>query len=218
MQSAAREFRQTADLYLFAQARKKLLLGADNFLIQDMIGLTTIAGRNGAVVANSFAKLMEAVNATQAPTIWSLAEMAARRAGTKLFSQYFPEIASIRTSAAHPGELSKSKAELFSHKLTSPIKTSALHSGPGIYISDMMETHENSLIFSATVKGRMVSYELSMRTADVLDCVNAQYHRVFLALEPPELARMRKWRQESAEQHQRAEKSHQPWWRNLVHL
>jgi hypothetical protein len=175
----ADEFRQTVDLYLFAHARKSAIMAQRRANMSaplnarrfgnlpdsgEMIGLIKIAGRNGAVVANGFARIMEAINSTKAPTIWAKADQTERRKGTKLFASEFPTIEGIRTSAAHPGELAKSPTEQQRHRLSKAVRSTSIIAGEGsgVYISDMMHGSPDKLVFGASVMGDFVEYELSM--------------------------------------------------------
>src|SRR5258707_1410519 len=101
LQRNAEEFRQAADLYLFAHTQKVLFDHAHaGEGVRHMIDWMKIAGRNGAIVGHSFYRLMEAINRTKATQIWAKCDLAKRKAATQLFALEFPKIAHVRLAAA----------------------------------------------------------------------------------------------------------------------
>lgn len=213
IQMLSQEFRQSAHLYLFSHGRQTL--HADQ--LRDMIGLQKIAGRNGAVVAYSFARIMEAINSTKAPTIWAKADKAERTKATKLFAREFPSIEHIRHSAAHPGELRKNPAERARHELKGPIAHRIIQStGGGVYIESAMEAGPDSLVFSATIYGELREYQLSLAKADVLDTVANHYFRTFYPLEDTRQAGGARFLREIDEQSVRDQRLRPPWWHSLL--
>lgn len=218
LQNNAEEFRQTVDLYRFAHARERHLSQLDRGQRRDMIALVKIAGRNGAVVAYSFSRLMEAINATKAPIMWSKADMAEKKKATRLFASEFPSIAAIRQSAAHPGELAKNSVEQERHRLKAPLEHPAVQATEGVYIEGLMHAAPDSLNFGATFEGKLAQYELSMAKADVLDAVTDHYCRTFYPLEEANGAPTRAFFRESQKQLRRDQRSRPPWWSNLIRL
>lgn len=216
LQNNAEEFRQTVDLYRFAHAREALLSQSDREQRRDMIALVKIAGRNGAVVAYSFSRLMEAINATKAPVLWSKADMAEKKKATRLFAGEFPSITAIRQSAAHPGELAKNSAEQGRHRLKSPLAHPAVQTTEGSYVEGLMHAAPNSLNFGASFEGRLAQYELSMAKADVLDTVTDHYRRTFYPLEAAKAAQTHAFFRESEGQRRLDQRNRPPWWSNLI--
>ena len=113
---AATEFRHTVELYLFAHDRKLAGQAGDRYFWR-MIAWMEIAGRNGSIVAYGIHMVMQAINSVNAPTLQKMVDMNERSQATKLFTAEFPNIAKIRKSAAHPGELSATEKQLDKHRL-----------------------------------------------------------------------------------------------------
>ena len=216
--SNAEEFRQTADLYLFAHTQKLMEQNRNSERMWEMIGWIKIAGRNGTIVAYSFSRLMEAINATRAPTIWSKADLKEKRKATKLFANEFPKIAHVRQSAAHPGELTKNPTEQQRHTATKGIYTAAIQAVPGsqVFISGMMQAGNDRLRYGGTFEGEYVEYELSIQKAEILNAVADSYHRTFYPLEEPNAAQQREWMRESDLRLQQDQSSRPPWWHSLL--
>lgn len=179
LQMAAERFRHTVDLYLFAHERK--LAGQDD--MQKMIAWIDIAGRNGAILAYDIHMVTQAINSVNAPALRNKIDMDERRLATKLFTDEFRTIAGIRTSAAHPGELSAREGEIDKHRLRKDINSELGSFAAGTYISGGTSANADSLIYSASFRGNSVQYELSMRKADVLETVAQHYCRAFYLLE-----------------------------------
>ena len=179
IQIAAQDFRHTVELYLFAHDRK--LAGEDNS--RRMIAWMKLAGRSGAILAYSIHRVMQAINAVNAPTLRALVNMKERNQATSLFDAEFPNIAGIRTSAAHPGELTDTENKLANHRLKKAMVSGLGYFGAGSYIVDGMNAYGDHLIFSASFDGKPAQYELSMKKADVLDKVTRHYCRAFYPLE-----------------------------------
>ena len=217
LQSIAEEFRRCAHLYLFAHGRKFLLQNADRTQELEMIGLMRIAGRNGAVVASGFARIIEAINSTRAPVIWARADMAKRRGATKLFAKEFPSIDAIRTSAAHPGELMKKPEETEKHRLKQSLNHPAIKADNApLYIEGMLHARADALGFGATVEGQFREYELSLSKADILEAVANRYCETFYPLEDPKRASGAQYIREMEARHQQDQRSRPPWWHSLL--
>ena len=98
-----------------------------------------------------------------------------KKEATRLFAREFPEIASIRNSTAHPGQLSGSPRDINSHRL----------GGVGVYLTDLMVADDDKLTLTATFNKKFASYELSFGKANKLAEVAALYCDAFQALEEP---------------------------------
>jgi hypothetical protein len=85
-----------------------------------MMDWVRIACRGGALAAYSFSMLLTTINRAKAPTVWSLADMAARDEANRLFDEQFPTIHGIRQAAAHPTELRKTAGERGAHAIRDP--------------------------------------------------------------------------------------------------
>ena len=179
LHTAATEFRHTVELYLFAHDRK--LATPDDSC--RMIAWINIAGRNGSIVAYGIHMVMQAINSVNAPTLRKMVDMNGRSQGTKLFAAEFPNIAGIRTSAAHPGELSATQTQLDKHHLKETMVSGLGVFGAGSYVSGGMVAGDDHLIYSASFEGTPVEYELSVRKADVLEKIAQHYSRAFYPLE-----------------------------------
>lgn len=180
LQVRAQGFRDTLGLYLHVRERKRQ--GVEEF----KVAWTQIAGRNGAIEAQGFADTMAAVNSINAPTIWAKMDAATKRTGTKLFAREFPNIAGIRNSTAHP-ELATNPNEVEKHRMTEAGQNAGWIIGAesGLFISDSMTAHDDRLVFSASFKGRLASYELSEAKAAILDEVAQLFRAAFYPAEDP---------------------------------
>lgn len=187
LETAAEEFRRTVELYVFTHDRK--LAGQDDS--RRMVSWINIAGRNGAIVAYGMHMVMQAINSINAPILRQKVDMGERSQATKLFAAEFPNIAHIRTSAAHPGELSATDKELEKHRLKEPMLSGLGFFGPGSFVHGGMHAENDKLTYTASFEGRPASYELSMRKADVLAMVAQHYNRAFYPLENPMAAAQR---------------------------
>jgi hypothetical protein len=218
LQANAEEFRQSANLYLFAHTRKLLVHEQDMRQSFEMIAIMKIAGRNGAVVAYSFSRIMEAINCTKAPTIWAKADKTEKQKATKLFAKEFPSINAVRHSAAHPGELMKNADEEARHRLRQPLVHPAVQMGGPSYIESLMHASNDALRFGSTFEGQFREYELSLAKADVLDAVASHYCRTFYPLENQAQAQAAQYLRESEARQRLDQKSRPPWWSNLIRL
>jgi hypothetical protein len=216
LQHNADGFRKAADLYLFAHTQKLYAQNNNPDLMREMIAWVQMAGRNGAIVAHSFAKIMEATAAIKAPTIWSKADMKERRAASKLFANEFPKVTHVRQAAAHPGELMKNPAEHRRHRSKKPFFTPGIQAGENTYVEGHMRAMNDHLMYGGTFEGEMVQYELSLRKARVLMEVVEHYRRTFYPLEHPTAAQSRVWSRESDARQQQDQSSHLPWWSILL--
>lgn len=174
LQSIAGDFRHTVDLYMHIRELRRL----GQLETWRKVAWTKIAGRNGAIEANGCAAVFDAVIKANAPTLWAKVDMAQRESATRLFSAEFPDVASVRNSTAHPGELTKTAVEIEKHRAVAPATDLILSIG-AVFIADGMQANDQRLIFSATFKKRLVSYELSYAKADALDQAVTQFVRAF---------------------------------------
>lgn len=233
--SLAEQFRETAELYLFAHTQKLIedtkrrdimsQISAGGIpdgqmepLIFEFVGWIKIAGAHGAIIAHSFFKLMEAIGSTKAPTIWAKADLREKRAATKLFANEFPQVAHVRKSAAHPGELSKNPLELDRHAARKAVRPGTSQLGAGTYVEGHMHGMNDHLMYGSTVEGEFVEYELSLRKARALREAVILYSRAFYPLENATAAQQRAWMLESDERHRQDQKSRPPWWHSLLRL
>src|SRR5829696_7438607 len=182
LHTAATEFRHTVELYLFAHDRKLAGHPGDDDSWR-MIAWINIAGRNGSMVAYGIQMAMQAINSVSAPTLRKMVDMNERSQGTKLFAAEFPNIAGIRTAAAHPGELSATQTQLDNHHLKATMVSGLGVFGAGSYVTGGMVAGDDHLIYSASFEGKPVEYELSVRKADVLEKIAQHYSRAFHPLE-----------------------------------
>jgi len=178
LQFIARDFRNAADFY----AHIRTLVRQNGIDAQRKMAWTKMAGRSGAIDANGFRAVMEAINKAKAPTIWDKVNMVERDAAVRMFSSEFQTIGGIRTSTAHPGELTKDENQRNKHAAKADVRTSSSDFRAGTFISDLMEASDDHLVFSATFKGSLVSYELSLAKADALDRIAARYVSAFRPL------------------------------------
>lgn len=170
LQSGADGFRWTVDFYLHIRELKRA--GLDTWR---KVAWTRIAGRNGAIEAYSFSMVMQLIAELLTPAMRLRMNMEKKRAATGLFAREFPQIAAIRNSTAHPGQLSGTPAEIAQHRL----------GGEGVYLSDFMSAEDDKLTLSASFKGRPASYELSADKADALAAAAGLYREAFGPLEDP---------------------------------
>lgn len=214
LQQGAEDFRRTVDLYLFAHAVKV----SGSPATQELVNWIKIAGRHGAIVADSFSRLMEAINKSKAPHIWAKADLQLREKATGRFAAEFPTSAQIRNSAAHPGELSKSTKEQQKHRLKKAVSNTIINAGEGsgLFISDMMNGADDKLTFGASFKGDWVEYELSIAKADALAVIADLYCRAFYPLEHPSAAQQREWARPSDELRHQDQHDRAPWWHSLL--
>ena len=208
LESLARGFRETVDLYLFTNAcSKKFQAEVDSYWHENS-GWYQIAARNGAISAYSFLRVLEAVNSAPCPTVWSMIDTSSKKIATKIFASEFPKVSGTRQSTAHPGEFTKSKKERQRHSLN--------NNGSELYISGMMQTSDNGMIVSSTFEGKMVDYELSLRKADVLDAVIKHYESAFIPLEEESDVIFRAFSAERETQRLRDQRNRPPWWSGLL--
>jgi len=172
-----------------------------------------IAGRNGALVVYGFWQVMEAINALKAPTLWQRADVQERRTGDSLFTARFPQIAAIRISAAHPGELSATPQERKKHGLNEAVENQMISvaANSGTFIESMMVVAGKKMTYSSSVKGKLVSYELSEESAQALEQIVGQYLVAFMPLEDPKSRAGREWRQKTDEELHRYQIDHPEW-------
>ena len=192
LQTLAEEFRHSVHLYIFAHD-KKLAAPVGSPLSHQMRAWIQIACRNGAIVARSFSILMHAINSAKMPTIWQRANMHEREAATKLFATEFPAIEGVRQSAAHPGELSKSADEANKHRLKETLEGNQSYFGAGVFLEGHVCALNESATYTSSFKEKPVSYELSIRKADILDTVATHYCRAFHPTES-EISRLQRER------------------------
>lgn len=189
------DFRATLELFLHAHELKRG--GADLFKMAKWIG---IAGRNGAIVAHGFWMGMQAINATNAPSVWGKADMNARNEATKLFAAEFPSLAKIRKTAAHPVELSATPTELKRHGLKESYAGLSMQLAPGTFVQGGMHVSSGKLTYTSSFEGQMVSYDLSDEKAQALERVAELYCQTFYPLEHPITAAQREadraWREQ----------------------
>ena len=180
LQLRAQGFRDTIALYRHVRERKRV--GVEEF----KVAWTQIAGRNGAIEAQGFAETMAAINSVDAPTIRAKMDASRKRTGTRLFAHEFPNIAGIRNSTAHP-ELPADPKEVEKHRMKETGQNAGWLVGAdsGLFISDSMAANDERLVFSASFKGRLVSYELSETKAGVLDEVAQLFRSAFYPAEDP---------------------------------
>ena len=208
LESLARGFRETVELYLFTNAcSKKFEAEVDSYWGENS-GWYQIAARNGAISAYSFLRVLEAVKSAPCPTVWSMIDSSSKKITTKLFANEFPKVSGIRQSTAHPGELTKNKKERQRHSLN--------NNGSELYISGMMQISDNGMIVSSTFEGKMVDYELSLQKADVLDAVIKHYESAFFPLEEESDAVFRAFSIERETQRLQNQRNRPPWWSSLL--
>jgi hypothetical protein len=155
----------------------------------------SLAGSQGAIIACSFWEVMQATNAMKAPAIWANADMAERGRGIKLFGQQFPQIAAIRKSAAHPGELSATAAEWAKHSIKGSFEAFGIAAvdGTDAFIQGTMYVEGSKMTYGSSFRGKPVSYELSEESAQVLESVAGSYLITFLPLEGEKARQAREW-------------------------
>src|SRR5829696_1331100 len=120
-----------------------------------------------------------------------MVDMNERDQATKLFAAEFPNIAGIRKSAAHPGELSATEKQLEKHRLKETMVSDLGVIGAGSYVTGGIAAGGDHLIYTASFEGKPVKYELSVRKADVLEKIAQHYSRAFYPLENPRSAAQR---------------------------
>lgn len=188
LQRGAEAFRYTVEFYMHIRE----LVRTESIDTWRKVAWTRMAGRDGAIEAYSFNMVMELINdwRRRAPTPWGRMDKAKMKVATGLFAKEFPNIAGVRNSAAHPGQLSGSPEEIARHRL----------GGIGIFIGDSMSASDDALHFGSTYKQRPVEYELSYAKADALAKVACLYNEAFWPLEHPTEAAHRELRRQIAEQ------------------
>jgi hypothetical protein len=124
-----------------------------------------IAARHGAFTIYNFGKEMTGitVNLKQCPSLQSAINDAARRAGAKLFAQYFPNFEQVRNSAGHAGERNSPRAEQRHRPKDAP------------YILNSLFGRS----FTTSVDEQIVQYELSPETTSRLGQVRDHFWNAF---------------------------------------
>ena len=210
LESLARDFRENVSFYLFLRACEKQFRTETDMYWRENSAWFSIAARSGAILAQSFGAILQAISSTRCPILWSKVDTSIRKLGTRLYAEEFPTIRGIRDSAAHPEEFAKSREQFNQNRMGN--ETSSL------YISNSMQTLEDSMIVYSTVKGRIVSYELSMRKADKLDQVIWLFEHTFSVLENQDDAKRRAMVAANDRQRHTDETMRQPWWHALVEI
>ena len=175
---AVADFRSVLDLYMHIRDLNR----ADQIQHKSKVGWTKIAGREGAICANGLFMAMQNINKTNAPQISKLVDIEMRKRGQADFENAFRNVMSVRITAAHPGELYGKAKELEDHRLRDAAVSDGMVLGEGSFAADMMNASDEKLTFSATFKGRLVSYELSQATADKMTEAVKTYVGAFRAL------------------------------------
>jgi len=158
---------------------------ARNLLIEWLM----IAARDGAMSIYHFGKVWQAIPALvkKCPVVDALVDPQDLRAVGRAFETGFPHWAAVRKGVAHSGDFAKDRANTDQHGITGEIDL------PGIKGENLRGTYfSGSLLrrnFTASVDGKMVSYEVSGATvaklADVRDAVWAIFEKVKLGLMSP---------------------------------
>ncbi|SEN16948.1 hypothetical protein SAMN05192583_2122 [Sphingomonas gellani] len=179
MQRAEEDFRSSLDLYNYAFRRKRG--GSVPYESKRMVQWMKIAGRNGAIAANSFSQMTIIINGADLPSVRGEWNADAKKKARRLFQCEFPDILAIRASAAHPEELGTNPAERMKHRLKQPVSLSGvLQAAAGTFVSDHLSAYDSKLVYNATYNGVMVGYELSEPKADALSRAVDLYFNAFL--------------------------------------
>jgi hypothetical protein len=214
-----KEFTSTFELFQAAQLQGHALSQAENELITSgnwgelhakmkafayERGRTgdwlTIAGRNGAITAYGFWMMTQSIYELlgRCPTLRAKHDSRAMKQSRKRFEAAFPGIASIRMSAAHPGELGARPDEIAKHYASSAgleefgIK---VEGGAGaVFLSSHKVIDDEGMTYSATFGGKVVSYRLSERSIAELGQVADQIWDAFWPTAPAALQYLRRER------------------------
>lgn len=146
-----------------------------------------IAARDGALSIYNFAKIMEAIRSSmnEVPTIRAIVDHAAIRLAVKKFESKLPDFEGVRHSVAHSAEFVNSQEAIQRNAFSG-----TLTAGPVQGIFKSLTIH-NSLVnskFTTSLEGRLISYDVSQATLDVLNSAKRDFYAVFAPVETATMA------------------------------
>jgi len=124
-----------------------------------------IAARDGAVTIFNFGRSMEGIRASlrKCPSLNAIIDQDALSASTRMLRDRFPRFDGMRHTVAHAAEFSHTE------------EARADHAAGNLFISSSLFGRE----FTATFDGKVVSYEISMDSFEVLKAVALMFISAF---------------------------------------
>lgn len=144
-----------------------------------------MAAEHGAITAYGFWMTTQSINALVGGTnvIKSKVDEITRKRAGRTFRDAFPQIALIRIRAAHPGELEASPEELAKHMVFGPLEgIIRMDENGSMFLAGMIQEEGDGCRYTATVKQKLVSYELSPITLTAIQTSAAEYSAAFIQL------------------------------------
>lgn len=140
-----------------------------------------IAARTSAIQVYDIYQVTHALNKIikSHQTIKNLVDLKSKNEAAKLFSQVFPHFGESRNVSAHYGEFYSTKEKVEKHSMKAPLNDPLMKGSGTFSISGMMDLHPEGCIFSSTVNGKLISSELSFKTANVLENYSLMHLQAF---------------------------------------
>jgi hypothetical protein len=143
-----------------------------------MMAWTRIAAKSGSLSIYEFHRLEQAIDklVKRCPTLESMIDKDARRHGSRLFDENFPDFANVRLFAAHGREMTDNPEKFAKHSISA-------HNSGRISIDAQNTSIQDVLVgrtYTNTSNGKVVSYDISMETLTKLQEVLERRFATFL--------------------------------------
>ena len=166
-------------LFNFCVANRGNISDTNPSLGEYTIKWQMMGARDGALSIYHFGTTMGVIKAAlhKCPTIASWVDSDKLRTETKRFESFFPNIELMRHAIAHQAELMKNVDSFSAHAFTGPYET------PEIKLSNAESVMVSNNLFDrkfvTTIRGQIISYELSQETCDRLRSVKIGFFEGF---------------------------------------
>jgi hypothetical protein len=143
-------------------------------------GWLNIAARDGAMNIYHFMCAMEGAKACihRCPTLVAGVNRCKARSATKHFSKLFPQCENLRNAVAHIAELTLTPEKRKVNSFSGEVNHLLIHGQVNdVMISDSLVGNE----YTCTIRGELISYNISKYTLDNLVAIADEFHESFIS-------------------------------------
>lgn len=142
-----------------------------------------VAARAGAILPYGWSQVSQDIglHLKKVQSSRDMIDLQGRSEALKLFSKTFPDFGDIRNAAAHHGEMFSDQRKANLHAAPGPAKIGGIrvHAGAGGTVAASLQSEPDQCVMSWTVKKKVVSFELSPRTLEVMRDITLLYASSF---------------------------------------
>lgn len=142
-----------------------------------------VAARAGAILPYGWSQVSQDIgdHLKEIRSSGDMIDPQGRSEALKLFSKTFPDFGAIRNAAAHHGEMFSDQRKANQHAAQGPAEIGGIrvHAGAVGTVAAYLQSEPDQCVMSWTVKKKVVSFELSPHTLEVMQDITLLYASSF---------------------------------------